>query len=71
MLPLIAAHVDPTGWEVVELVAEGDTVVSRCFVPCRATREAEPVRTVLVKWMRLRDGRIVEIGPLLFDTRRA
>ena len=67
VLPMIAAHVDPSGWEVLEVIAEGDSVSARCSLPYRPAADGAFVRTMICEWFRFRDGRIIELWPLFFD----
>lgn len=66
-LAQISTYVEASTWEVVDIVAEADSVVSRCRVSYRPTSDSEPVRVMLCEWFCFRDGKIVEVWPMFFD----
>lgn len=65
--PRILQHMDPTGIDMRQTMAEGDYVSLFYSAPWRATPESDPVTVLISEWFRFEGDQIAEVWPFFFD----
>jgi ketosteroid isomerase-like protein len=59
---------DDMEFEIIQYLANGDTVVVNAYLGCTGKRTGRRFHMPLMEQWRIRDGRIIELRPFFFDT---